>query len=120
MGRTKGAHGGRANAEGTNRVVLEGRLTGVQSRDMPSGDEVVVFRVVVERPARERGPAGRVRVDALDCVAWRADVRRRVLRAAGGEGQVRVEGALRRRFWASGASRASRVEVEVRSVTSLN
>ena len=99
-----------------NTVVIEGRITGIDRRTMPSGGEAVTFRVVVERPPRDRGPTGRVRVDTLDCVGWRADVRRRVEACDEGE-HVRVEGTLRRRFWRAGAGPASRIEVEARRVT---
>ncbi len=99
----------------SNSVILEGRIVGIEHRAMPSGDEAVTFRVVVERPARERGPSGRVTVDALDCVCWRADVRRRVEACEAGS-RVRVEGVLRRRFWRAGPTPASRVEVEARRV----
>ncbi|MFM9135314.1 MAG: single-stranded DNA-binding protein [bacterium] len=99
----------------TNAVIVEGRIAGIECRTMPSGDEAVTFRVVVERPARDRGPSGRVTVDALDCVCWRADVRRRVEACEAGA-RVRVEGVLRRRFWRAGPAAASRVEVEARRV----
>ena len=80
-----------AESPSSNSVILEGRIVGIEHRAMPSGDEAVTFRVVVERPARERGPSGRVSVDALDCVCWRADVRRRVEACEAGT-RVRVEG----------------------------
>lgn len=101
-----------------NDVVLEGRLGGVQRKVLPSGDEAVTFRVVVPRGPRDRGPSGRVSVDAIDCVTWRAEVGRRVERLGDGI-DVRVEGALRRRFWQTGAGSASRVEIEVGRVTAL-
>jgi len=104
-----------AESPPSNSVILEGRIVGIEHRAMPSGDEAVTFRVVVERPARERGPSGRVSVDALDCVCWRADVRRRVEACEAGT-RVRVEGVLRRRFWRAGSTPASRVEVEARRV----
>ena len=102
----------------SNAVILEGRISGVSAKTMPSGDQAVSFRVIVDRAARDRGPTGRVSVDTLDCIAWRADVQRRVERFEEGA-TVRVEGALRRRFWHTGAGPASRVEVEVRRVTSI-
>jgi single-strand DNA-binding protein len=96
-----------------NEVMLVGRIGAEpQARTMPSGDEIVTFRLIVDRPERARGPAGRVRVDTFDCTAWRADARRRV--AAMPVGQVvEVSGCLRRRFWRAGGGAASRVEVEV-------
>lgn len=101
-----------------NEVVLEGRLGGVERKVLPSGDEAVTFRVVVARGPRERGPSGRVTVDALDCVAWRGEVGRRVERWGDGA-EVRVEGSVRRRFWQGGSGPVSRVEIEARRVTAL-
>lgn len=92
-----------------NEVSLSGRVAGTQERVLPSGDVIVTFRVVVDREPR-RGSS--VKVDALDCVTWRADLRRRALTLADGD-EVLVDGALRRRFWRGGAGAASRVEVEV-------
>ncbi|MBM3689814.1 MAG: hypothetical protein FJW80_09230 [Actinobacteria bacterium] len=56
---------------GANEVVLEGRLAGVGRKVLPSGDEAVTFRVVVARAPRDRGPSGRVSVDAIDCIEAR-------------------------------------------------
>ncbi len=103
---------------GANEVRLVGRLgADAVSKTLPSGDVVVTFRVVTRRIPRARRP-GAVgsepgpQVDALDCVAWRADVRRSVTRWDAGD-VVEVSGALRRRFWRTAAGPASRVEVEV-------
>ena len=91
-----------------NEVHLQGRLSGeVVERVLPSGDELVSFRVVIER--REGG------VDTIDCVAFRADVRRKVRRWASGD-LLALDGSLRRRFWKGGAGVASRTEVEVTSI----
>jgi single-strand DNA-binding protein len=96
-----------------NEVRLVGRLAAaVETRRMPSGDEAAVFRLVVDRPLRSRGPSGRVRVDALDCVAWRSDLRRRLGSLAPGT-ELEVSGAVRRRFWRGPGGAASRVEIEV-------
>jgi single-strand DNA-binding protein len=94
-----------------NAVTLIGRLAGVRDVTLPSGDELVSFRVVVDRPPRDRGPSGRVRVDAVECTAWRADVRRRAQALPEGT-LVMVTGALRRRFWRAGAAPVSRIDVE--------
>jgi single-strand DNA-binding protein len=98
-----------------SQVRLRGRLSGVARVDLPSGDEAVAFRIVVDRPARQRGPSGRVRVDAIECVAWSALARRRLLAWAEGE-VIEVDGWLQRRFWKAGAVPASRTEVVVREV----
>ncbi|GHJ61305.1 hypothetical protein NOK12_38230 [Nocardioides sp. OK12] len=101
-----------------NEVRLQGRLAqDPQLRELPSGDRLWTFRVVVGRPPRPaaaegRGPRGSV--DAIECAAWDARVRRSVERWHAGD-VVAVEGAVRRRFFRSPAGTASRVEVEVRS-----
>ena len=101
-----------------NEVVLVGRLAGEpETRELPSGTLIVTFRLVVRRPpSRERtGEARTPTVDTVDCVAWRADVRRH---AAGWQpGDVlECHGALRRRFWRSPTGAASRTEVEAQRV----
>lgn len=98
-----------------SEVRLRGRLSGATAITLPSGDEAVTFRIIVDRPARQRGPAGRVRVDALECIAWTAATRRRILSSHDGEA-IEVEGWLQRRFWKSGAALASRTEVVAREV----
>ncbi len=101
-----------------NEVQLVGRLAApAQERELPSGDVVVSFRLVVDRPPGARRAAGAraVTVDTLDCAAWRAADRRRVLALGAGD-VLAVQGALRRRFWRSGAGATSRYEVEVAAV----
>ncbi|MBM7506396.1 single-strand DNA-binding protein [Nocardioides salarius] len=104
--------------EAVNEVRLQGRLAqDPQLRELPSGDRLWTFRVVVGRPPRPaqadgRGPRGAV--DAIECAVWDARVRRSVERWHAGD-VVAVEGAVRRRFFRSGAGTASRVEIEVRS-----
>ena len=108
-----GTDKGRA-PEHRNEVVLRGRLAApAEERRLPSGDALVVFRLVVARsPAARRRTDGGPSVDTLDCVAWRAPVRRAALGWQVGD-VVEVEGALRRRFWRAAAGPASRCEVEV-------
>lgn len=100
--------------EHRNDVFLVGRVAAVAApRTLPSGDVMTAFRLVVDRPEQRRREATRrSTVDTLDCVAWRADVRRTVSGWAPGD-VVEVSGALRRRFWRSPAGPASRWEVEV-------
>lgn len=126
-GAPAGASGGAAQ-EGpghVNEVRLVGRLpVDPVHRTLPSGDELVSFRLVVERAAKGRrtpGTTGTTRtptVDTVDCAAWRRDVQRIVSRAVPGE-VLEVSGALRRRFWRTGTGAASRSEVEVSSVRRL-
>lgn len=100
-----------------NEVVLVGRVSGVpEQRELPSGDVLVSWRVVVDRPpppARRAAPSRRPpTIDTLDCVAWSAAARRTAAGLCDGD-VVAVEGALRRRFWRGSGGAASRTEVEV-------
>lgn len=98
-----------------NEVLLVGRLADVPlDRELPSGDVVTTWRLVVDRPAPGPTTTGRKlpTVDTLDCATFAKGVRR-VVRAWSAGDVVQVEGALRRRFWRSGAGASSRCEVEV-------
>jgi single-strand DNA-binding protein len=97
-----------------NEVHLVGRLAVEPSRrELPSGDVLMSFRLVVSRgPARKGAPARAPSVDTLDCAAWRRDVQRSLARLQPGD-VVEVHGALRRRFWRAGPGAVSRSEVEV-------
>jgi len=94
-----------------NTVTLVGRLAGVTERELPSGNALVGFRLVIDRPVHHRGPSGRVRVDAIECSAYLAGVRRRLLTLPEGT-NVEVSGSLRRRFWRGASGPMSVVEVE--------
>ena len=84
-----------ANA-GDNEVFLRGRLAAEpEIRTLPSGDEIVTFRLTV--PRSDPG-AGRARVDSIDCAAGLVRVRRCLERAEPGD-QLEVSGSLHRRFW---------------------
>lgn len=97
-------------ASHVNVVVLVGRVSAAaEPRDLPSGDRLVTLRVVVDRPPA-RGSTRRT-VDVIDVACWTRRTQRVAERLAPGAG-VRVEGALRRRFFAGAAGRASRYEVE--------
>ncbi|MDQ1464033.1 MAG: single-strand DNA-binding protein [Actinomycetota bacterium] len=99
-----------------NEVVLVGRLSGLPTtRTLPSGDELLSWRMVVGRDNRAAGRSDGGRsptVDTIDCVAHRAAVRRLAAKWIGGE-ILEVKGALRRRFWRGAQGPASRCEVEV-------
>lgn len=101
-------------SESRNEVLLVGRLsTPPTERELPSGDPLVMFRVVVDRPAARRGePARRATVDTLECVAWTAALRRAACAWSAGD-VLEVQGALRRRFWRSPGGLGSRYEIEV-------
>ena len=93
-----------------NAVRLTGRLAAVvEERELPSGDVVTTFRVIVER---EDGQAGKQKVDVIDCAAWSPRLRRQTVTWQPGD-VVAVEGALRRRFFRAGGRTLSRSEVEV-------
>lgn len=100
---------------GTNEVRLVGRVSGTaQGRDLPSGDRLVTFRLVVPRTGRAAGTC--TGVDTLDIACWSA--RTRAVAARLEEGQVvLVDGALRRRFFATPSGRASRHEVHARRLS---
>jgi single-strand DNA-binding protein len=98
-----------------NSVHLVGHVSGAPvERQLPSGDHVVSFRVVVPR-----GPAARRRtrqsVDTVECSAWSAKVRRAAVRLAEGD-QVAVRGELRRTFRRGGAGVRSWVTVDVEAI----
>ncbi|HET7902816.1 MAG TPA: single-stranded DNA-binding protein [Candidatus Nanopelagicales bacterium] len=95
--------------EAVNEVRLVGRVSGQpDERELPSGDRVVVFRLVV---ARDDG-----RPDTLDCAVFRGDLRRKARGWVPGD-VVAIDGALRRRFFRAGGAPASRYEVEVAGAT---
>ncbi len=112
-----------ADVPSRNEVVLAGRVAApAQERELPSGDTIVTWRLVVERPKDGRQPPPGVRtstVDTFDCVAWEDSTRRTALALMAGD-VVAVSGALRRRFWRSGAGASSRCEVEVVHLRTLS
>ncbi|MGZ4590697.1 MAG: single-stranded DNA-binding protein [Actinomycetes bacterium] len=66
-------------AEHTNEVHLVGRLSAEpQARELPSGDQVVTFRLVVSRDGSGRVVSGgrSPTVDTIDCAAWTKGVQR--------------------------------------------
>lgn len=104
-----------------NEVLLVGRVSGTpEQRELPSGDSIVAWRIVVDRiPARPRPEGVRAAtVDTFDCVAWTPGLRRSARGLADGD-VVELEGALRRRFWRAGAGAVSRCELEVSRVRRL-
>ncbi len=108
-------------AVNVNEVRLVGTVSGdPEARVLPSGDELLVVRVVVPRlPVRARSDGRRPpSVDVIDCCAWDARPRRTLGGWEPGD-EVEVTGALRRRFYRTGGVPASRVEVEVSSARRL-
>lgn len=97
-----------------NQVTLVGRVSAApESRVLPSGDEVVSFRIIVARNAAALRRS-KQRVDTIECSAWTAAVRRVVLRLEPGA-EVEVGGELRRRFSRGANGTVSRVTVDLNS-----
>ena len=100
--------------DGNNRVHLAGRVSAdPETRVLPSGDEVVSFRLVVRRSAAAMRRSKQV-VDTIECAAWSSAMRRTVSRLEAGA-EVEVTGSLRRRFPRGGGGAISFVTVEVDS-----
>lgn len=85
----------------------------MSERTLPSGDQSVSFRVIVDRGTD--AAAGKSS-DTIDCVAFGGAIRRKVLGLTEGV-HVDLEGSLRRRFFRSGGALVSRYEVEIESLT---
>ena len=97
---------------GVNAVRLSGRVSAApEARLLPSGDEVVSFRLVVPRSASARRRS-KQRVDTIECSAWSARLRRSVRRLEAGD-PVTVTGELRRRFTRGAAGPMSWVNVDL-------
>ncbi|MFI5623109.1 single-stranded DNA-binding protein [Nocardioides sp. NPDC051685] len=97
-----------------NEVRLIGRLSlAAEEKELPSGDQLTAFRVVVNRP-RDKRRGSRVQIDALECHTWVARVRRAAMTWQVGD-VIEVNGALRRRFFKTGGRLQSMTEVEVQS-----
>jgi single-strand DNA-binding protein len=102
---------------GLNTVHVVGRLgQQSQTKEMPSGDEITTFTVVVPRSGKLR--EGSPRVDSLACQTMRAGIRNKVHAWEPGC-WVELEGTLRRRFWQGGSGLASATEIEVRSMVRM-
>ena len=95
-----------------NNVLLRGRVSGEPSeRELPSGDRVVEFRIVVKRDTREG-------VDTLDIAAWSAKTRRKSLTLKTDE-WVEISGSVRRRFWKAPTGLASRWQIEASEISRI-
>jgi single-strand DNA-binding protein len=110
-GERMGPAGGLATV---NEVRLIGRLSlAAEEKELPSGDQLTAFRVVVNRP-RDKRRGSRVQIDALECHTWVARVRRAAMTWQIGD-VIEVNGSLRRRFFKTGGRLQSMTEVEVSS-----
>lgn len=103
-------------AAARNEVWLVGRLSGEpNTRVLPSGDELTIWRLVVDRESRPKPRTDGSRsasVDTIDCSTQRRAVQRSAARWRPGD-VVEVRGALRRRFWRGATGPVSRYEVDV-------
>jgi single-strand DNA-binding protein len=102
-----------------NEVRLIGRLSlAAEEKELPSGDQLTAFRVVVNRP-RDKRRGSRVQIDALECHTWVARVRRAAMTWQVGD-VIEVNGSLRRRFFKTGGRLQSMTEVEVSSASRVS
>lgn len=94
-----------------NDVVLRGRLSAApELRPLPSGDTLLVFKLVVRREsARTRGPKS----DVITCVSLLPALQRYAA-AWTPDDVVEVEGSLQRRFWRTPTGTAVAYEVTCR------
>ena len=97
---------------GLNEVVLRGRVSGEPlEKELPSGDRVVEFRIVVPRVNRDG-------VDTLDIAAWASKIRRTSLTLKT-EQWVEITGSIRRRFWQGPNGLASRWQIEASTISRI-
>jgi single-strand DNA-binding protein len=101
-------------SKGVNEVHLQGCVSSLPTaKILPSGDEVVEFRIVIDRMQRRGGEKSlRREVDSLEIAAWNPRERRAALKLQPGD-WVRIEGSVHRRFWSSPKGIASRWQIEV-------
>ena len=95
-----------------NEVVLCGRVSAdPETRELPSGDPLVTFRLVVQRDQRAL-KISKQTVDVIECAAWTPRLRQKAARLQPGV-EVEVSGALRRRFSRRLGGLTSHVSVEL-------
>ena len=95
-----------------NDVLLRGRVSAqATTKEMPSGDKVVEFRLIVSREHREG-------VDTLDIGAWSAKSRKVALTLKSEE-WIEIVGSIHRRFWQSPTGVASRWQIEAAEIVRL-
>jgi single-strand DNA-binding protein len=95
-----------------NDVLLRGRVStiGVE-KELPSGDKVVEFRIVIAR-SDESG------FDTIDISAWSSKLRRSAT-SLKTEQWVEVSGSIKRRFWRGATGLASRWQIDASEITRL-
>ena len=95
-----------------NDLLLRGRVSAAATtKELPSGDKVVEFRLIITRESREG-------VDTLDISAWSAKSGKTAL-TLGPDEWVEISGAIHRRFWQSPGGLASRWQVEALEILRL-
>ena len=95
-----------------NDLLLRGRVSAPANiKELPSGDKVVEFRLIITRTDREG-------VDTLDIAAWSAKSRRSAL-SLKAEEWVEISGSIHRRFWQGPTGVASRWQVEAVEISRL-
>lgn len=95
-----------------NDLILRGRVSApATSKELPSGDKVVEFRLIISRVDR----AG---VDTLDIGAWSAKSRKSALSLKSDE-WIEIIGSVHRRFWQAPTGVASRWQVEASEIKRL-
>ena len=95
-----------------NDLLLRGRVSAeATKKELPSGDKVVEFRLIVTRTEREG-------VDTLDIEAWSAKSRKIALTLKADQ-WVEISGSIHRRFWRSPGGLASRWQVEAIEISRL-
>lgn len=106
--------------EDANMVHLRGRLAAApEVRELPSGDEITVWRVIVPRTTADTRPRSDGRkgagIDTLDCSAWRPKLRRQIQNWQA-QDIVEIDGTLQRRFYRQAGNLVSRHEIVARKV----
>ena len=95
-----------------NDLLLRGRVSAeATTKELPSGDKVVEFRLIVSRAERKG-------VDTLDIAAWSAKSRKTALSLKPDQ-WVEISGSIHRRFWQSPGGLASRWQVEAIEISRL-
>jgi len=95
-----------------NDLLLRGRVSApAVTKELPSGDLVVEFRLIITREKREG-------VDTLDIAAWSAKSRRFAMNLKTDE-WIEVSGSVHRRFWKSATGVASRWQVEALEIARI-
>lgn len=95
-----------------NDLLLRGRVSQEAiEKELPSGDKVVEFRLIVTRDKRSG-------VDTLDIGSWSAKARKMALSLKADE-WVEVAGSIHRRFWSAPTGLASRWQVEAVEISRI-